>query len=368
MPLIKISLNFIDHDSKASLILDLMRFLSAMIVFLYHFYVPLPGYPAVMVFFILSGYFISSTILKCIIYDKWTWRKYLLKRITRLWIVLFPCLMLTFVWASMQMLFFGSNEQIVLTLNFLTFIGNLFFLQGIVVNNYGLNGPLWSLSYEFWYYMLFPLLVLTFAANRKIPKFLYVILFIIISLFVGQRIMVYFLIWLLGALIPLIKPLKLDNKIIRYLLLLFTGSIAILSTQYERTNWDVSWSNFVPDLLVGLSFAFLIYLIISFFNSKAKSSYMNIPKQLAGFSFTLYLAHYPLANFIFTWLNSTYWPFKETPLSIKIMFAIGILIYTWLLAQITEKNTDKVNVWLAKRFFKRSHERITIYNKSNNVG
>lgn len=82
--------NLIKYNSKASKILDALRFVSAAVVFLFHFYVPLPGYQAVMVFFVLSGYFISATIMKSIIENKWSWSDYLLKRITRLWVVCSP--------------------------------------------------------------------------------------------------------------------------------------------------------------------------------------------------------------------------------------------------------------------------------------
>ena len=86
-----------------------MRFLSAIVVFLFHFYVPLPGYQAVMVFFVLSGYFISSTVLRSINENRWSWSDYLIKRVTRLWIVLIPALVLTYIVAKIQLGLFGED-------------------------------------------------------------------------------------------------------------------------------------------------------------------------------------------------------------------------------------------------------------------
>lgn len=40
------------------------------------------------------------------------------------------------------------------------FLGNAVFLQEILVLAFGSNGPLWSISYEFWYYILFPIALL----------------------------------------------------------------------------------------------------------------------------------------------------------------------------------------------------------------
>ncbi|MDQ0917493.1 acyltransferase family protein [Paenibacillus sp. V4I5] len=105
----KLSLNLVKNDSQASRVLDLLRFLSDLIVFLFHFYVPLPGSQAVMVFFVLSGYFISSSILKAISENRWSWSDYLLRRVTRLWIVLLPALLLTYVIAKIQLGLFGEE-------------------------------------------------------------------------------------------------------------------------------------------------------------------------------------------------------------------------------------------------------------------
>jgi peptidoglycan/LPS O-acetylase OafA/YrhL len=37
-------------------------------------------------------------------------------------------------------------------------LGNLVFLQAILVPTWGSNGPLWSLAFEFWFYIWFPTL------------------------------------------------------------------------------------------------------------------------------------------------------------------------------------------------------------------
>lgn len=90
--------------------LDLLRFASAFVVFLYHFKFQLPGYQAVMVFFVLSGYFISSSVLHSLENGTWSWREYLTKRLLRLWIVLIPALLLTYVWAKLQIHLFGGSD------------------------------------------------------------------------------------------------------------------------------------------------------------------------------------------------------------------------------------------------------------------
>lgn len=347
-------LNLIKNDNYASRILDMVRFLAALTVFLFHFYVPLPGYQAVMVFFVISGYFISSTVLKTFKENRWSWFDYLLKRITRLWIVLIPTLLLTYAWAILQLKIFGEHE-LSNYLGWKTFVGNLFFMQEILVEPYGLNGPLWSLTYEFWYYILYPCLLLIFFSPKKMTKVLYGVVFIAIAILVGERIMLFFLVWLLGAMIPLLRPVKIKSNVIRSLVLFLTVIITLLSMNYEN-----SWDSFLLDFRLGLCCAVSIYLIISMFNNSPSKVKINISKELSAFSYTLYLAHYPVAHFVLTWLVSPFWPFSETTLLIKVMIAILVLGYCWIIAMLTEKHTDKVRTFLSKMMAK-----LNTYNRTS---
>src|SRR5262249_6167162 len=130
------------------------------------------GHQCVMVFFVLSGFFISSSVLRDLRDSNWSWSGYLKNRCSRLYIVLVPALLLTLFWDQLGMdwfntppIYYGRGNQNVIqnvmertSLGILA--GNFFFLQTIFVPCLGSNGPLWSLSNEFWYYMLFPCLVL----------------------------------------------------------------------------------------------------------------------------------------------------------------------------------------------------------------
>jgi hypothetical protein len=79
-------------------------------------------------------------------------------------------------------------------------LGNMLFLQDIWVPPFGSDAPLWSLSYEFWYYLLFPLFLVAFVGSVSTRRRIaYVVLGVAILLLVGPTIDVYFLLWLLGA-------------------------------------------------------------------------------------------------------------------------------------------------------------------------
>lgn len=300
-----------------------------------------------MVFFVLSGYFITSSVMKSIQQGTWSWTDYLIKRVVRLWIVLIPTLLLTYFWAKLQIHFFGGDEYFTGVLDAKTFIGNLFFLQDITVLQFGLNGPLWSLTYEFWYYILFPCLVLGLYSKSHFKKLGYGILFIGISCFVGKQIMLYFLIWLLGALIAVIKPVTFKRLSMNLFVLFFALLAAAASTKFlyqfypGKTNWMNP--NFLPDLSVGLAFTFLIYWIIALFRDHKPLINKNIPKKLAGFSYTLYLVHYPLLYVWEAWTDSPLWNIPHPYYRPIFAVFLGlVMLYAFVLAQLTEEKTPAV--------------------------
>jgi peptidoglycan/LPS O-acetylase OafA/YrhL len=80
------------------------------------------------------------------------------------------------------------------------FLGNLFFLQDILVKTFGTNPPLWSLTNEFWYYIIFHLLLFSIKTKYMLLKRVFLFLLAIGCLvFVGKDISLYFLIWLMGS-------------------------------------------------------------------------------------------------------------------------------------------------------------------------
>lgn len=126
------------------------------------------GHEAVMVFFVLSGFFISNSVIKSL--DKWSWKYYFVNRLTRLYIVLIPALLITLLLDFVGMYFFDYSffpHNMSERINLDVFIGNILFLQGFETTVFGSNDPLWSLSYEFWYYLLFPFILLIFTKGTK---------------------------------------------------------------------------------------------------------------------------------------------------------------------------------------------------------
>lgn len=170
------------------------------------------GHEAVVIFFVLSGFFIVRSIHSSALQNRFDAFRYAKNRLIRLWIVLLPSLILTYLIDTLGMYLYpnaftyaGLIQSLpdispLGKLGGINFLGNLFFLQEILVETYGSNAALWSLSYEFWYYVIFPLLF--FAClnfHSKITRVLLLSLGILLLIFVGGSIRLNFIIWLFGG-------------------------------------------------------------------------------------------------------------------------------------------------------------------------
>jgi peptidoglycan/LPS O-acetylase OafA/YrhL len=360
---------------RASVHLDVIRGVSAAAVLLYHlrglFFVDYPflarksllssalyavtgyGHQAVMVFFVLSGYFIGTSVMDSVSQRRWSWRTYLVSRLTRLQLVLFPALVLGALWDQLGMristaapLYYGALYKfyvpsVALRSTVPVFLGNFFFLQSIVSPVFGSNGPLWSLSYEFWYYIIFPALVLATAAWAGTRfRILYVILALILMWFVGPQIRLYFLIWLAGALVGQLQRATRFRSASPALPLaaglIFLGSLAWCRTHHLS-------SDLVTDYIVGSCFALWLYTLLLGSREDASAGYVYGAKKLAGFSYTLYLTHFP-ALLLLRGLLDPQGNWQPDPRHLLYALGIGLLIlgYAYGVAEFTEARTAQV--------------------------
>jgi peptidoglycan/LPS O-acetylase OafA/YrhL len=172
-------------DTVASVLLDLVRGLAAWLVLSVHlrnmvlidypdairrgashllaamYVLTSGGHQAVVMFFVLSGYLVGGSVLRLLRQRRWRWSSYLTHRLVRLWIVLLPGLLLCWLWDSVglrshSLLYHGiipyyETGDISKLQTVSAFFGNLFFMQPMLIQTYGSDGSLWSLSYEFWY-------------------------------------------------------------------------------------------------------------------------------------------------------------------------------------------------------------------------
>ena len=129
------------------------------------FFVTRLGREAVIIFFILSGYLVGGQAIENRIAGRFSFLRYMLARIARLYTVLVPALLATLMLEYARGTLTTANGGVA------TFIGNLLFLQSTFVPSYGSNAPLWSLAFEWWFYVMFGLCIFnTTPGSRQIGR------------------------------------------------------------------------------------------------------------------------------------------------------------------------------------------------------
>ncbi|RUS45252.1 acyltransferase [Cohnella sp. AR92] len=386
-------------EGKLSIVLDLIRWTAAAIVVLSHikglyfvsyseidnpswylkivYAISSLGHQAVMVFFVLSGMLISANVMKAVEKGSWSWRTYLLHRLTRLYVVLVPALLLGLLWDYAGNSAFGATgiydglpeDQFILnysSASLLTskeFIGNLFFLQGVFVNHFGSNGPLWSLSFEFWYYILFPCMVLSISSKANSLKILYTLVVIALAFMLGEHILLYYLVWLLGFVLHLL-PSSLTRKGVVFALLWPLLAIAALG---GARFFPLPLNDYLQDLLLALAFSGFLYGIkLAYYRKPHVSPWLRRTSSLlAGYSYSLYLAHFPVLVFLHA-LTYDREPRKWQPdtqtLAYGAFLFIVISVYAWMLAQLTEKQTTKARRLIERLFLRIPSSRKETYS------
>ncbi|WNB92481.1 acyltransferase [Bacillus sp. NEB1478] len=386
-------------DSNVSIYLDFIRGLSAILVVMEHlssrlfvgygniespnilvnllYMLNILGGPAVIVFFVLSGLFISRSVLKAFYDDKWSWKTYLINRLSRLLVVLVPALLLTLVLDIIAVKFFEYEGYTNAYINLKNFVGNLFFLQNVYVGVYGSNAPLWSLNYEFWYYILFPtLLLLLFSKKRKLVMFFYFSLAILIISTVGMRMNTYFVIWLIGTSILLLPKANLLKHrfvpIASFVLLLVVLPVRplVMTGRLFTDQWTENL--FLVDLLIGLVFGLFIYSLLHVTSNRIKNIEFNWigggSRRLAGFSFSLYLIHYPIINTVYYWVAKNGFSGLQPNLgsiALEMLLIILICMIAFYFSRITEAQTFRVRRFLE---VKTNSNRNQVRNKQNLAG
>src|ERR1700748_3592997 len=174
------------------------------------------AHPAVIIFFVLSGFLVGSSGIRSVENRTWSLPRYMLHRFLRLEIVLLPALLVGLLWDTAGVhllhasaLYSGGWHLLVrgdpIDLSWRTLLGNAAFVQDILVPTFGTNAALWSLSYEFWYYVLFGLLATAAARTTRLwLRFIMAALVVAVAWFTGFAIMSLAPLWFLGLCIYLL--------------------------------------------------------------------------------------------------------------------------------------------------------------------
>lgn len=318
------------------------------------------GHEAVMVFFVLSGFFISSAIINRWLTRNWSWRDYTIDRSSRLYVVLIPALLLGWLWDKAGSSIFASTGLYsrplegfgaAIAQNRFTpgiFFGNLLFLQTIVCPTFGSNGPLWSLANEFWYYVLFPVALaaaMAWRVNSTYRAILLTALAIFLAIFVGPEILAGFLIWLAGAVLVLaFSNCGFLGK--GWLILYFLVSSLVLSACLgaARTGYSVVLGS---DLGVGIAFSLFLFGVLQMDIGTGHGFYPRTAHTIAGFSYSLYVLHFPFLLLLRAWMvPPPRWQPDVAHLGYGAIIGTVTISLAWFVSIFTENKTHVMRKWM----------------------
>lgn len=318
------------------------------------------GSTAVMVFFVLSGYMVGGGVLRSLRIGNWSWRDYAIARFTRLYVVLIPALLLTLLLDVSGRTFVPSAEVYAIQaqeserlmgspsglLSAEVFLGNLLFLQDLICPVFGTNVPLWSLSYEFWYYLLFPCALLVFQAGNVRAKATYIVLACSIAWLLGAKGLFLMIAWLAGAAMAWLVarlPARPNSAGVRPMV--WGGFvIGVLALAVFRAIGPI-WCAL---LSAGLTCAIL--WVETHASEDSASSHTRLVERLSEISYTLYATHQPLVNLLFViWLGNQRMPHSPAGIATPLTIAGAAFIFAYGWWWLFERRTNEVRDFFRRR-------------------
>ena len=273
------------------------------------------AHQAVMIFFIISGYLITLSILNNVRRnEEFNFTKYISSRLARIHPPLFFAVILSIFFLGIIRLFNlrGVDSSLPFAVGNFEPSRKVFLLtfediKNVVMMRNGMlevDGPLWSLYIEWRIYIVMGVLAFLVTSKKLTSKIIMSFIFIYVVnalISVNEHAFFYLSVWLLGALLALIPSAKkiLTGKY-RFFIFLILSAIVIL------------WAFFSPAMLMaggnkfGLfenTYQLLICILWCFIvipDHKVKPTlFSTISIWLGNFSYSLYILHFPIMLFVF---------------------------------------------------------------------
>jgi peptidoglycan/LPS O-acetylase OafA/YrhL len=320
-------------SARASLALDALRLLAAAVVVVFHVssqwmtgYAALhdalgkASHAAVVVFFVLSGYVIVFSTAA----NNRGPRQYAVARLSRLYSMLLPALLLT---ATVEAVVTRYDAQ--LTARYVhAHSGLRYLLTAFFLNESGplsaappLDSPLWSLSYEWWYYVLFGL----WFYRALVPRFSWWLAGA--ALLAGPKILLMLPVWLFGAAAWWLRKQHAGLwpawlRMAGLLLLAGVGVAYLPALPGAVGNRPLFMSGqFATDWVIGALVGGALWCLPTGRPAAARPWTKSF-RQLADLSFPLYVFHFPL---IVLWRLAVGWRVNDWAQMAQVMLGVTLV-------------------------------------------
>ena len=316
------------------------------------------GPAAVLVFFVLSGYWVGGSVLAAFRQDRFRWAGYATARLSRLWIVLIPAVVLTAVLDHLGLALLGHTSiylgdpayhdtvpaaDLAGRLTPLAALGNVGFLQTIAVPTYGTNASLWSLTYEAAFYVIFPLALYAWKGRGAPARILSAVLLLAVCALVGPPVLMYLPVWLMGAGVALFRN-RIAARLVALRPLALTlaraGAAVALAAALWATQASYSGRNVL--LLAGATTVLLALLVEDLHWSGLPGRALDALSRYAESSYSLYAIHLPIAALIAALLApQAAHRWAPSPAHWLALVALSAVLVGvgWLFARATERHT-----------------------------
>lgn len=305
------------------------------------------GPEAVIVFFVLSGFVIKYTWEKSS--DK-SFRYYFIRRFIRLYIPLFFIFLLGYLIKCYSQGTLANPE-------WQTLFGNIFMLQDVISQKpnvisatYMGNGVLWSLSYEWWFYMLFFALSKNIN-NKKLNTWVNVMVIVaalsyLIYPFIVNRLIMYFAIWWIGVRFADIY-IKGETFSLKAIVPYATVLVAITAILGLNLYLNFEYTKIYTYPLVAYPFIELrhfVFAIMVLFGAIIWNSWkwigfntiFGVFKHIAPFSYVIYISHHYLV------IEATYLRFINNKVIEYALYIIIMLVFSYLLEVVVYNKIKKL--------------------------
>jgi len=323
---------------------------------------------AVIIFFVLSGYLITSAVLKKRDRPEFTFGSYLLDRVARVVYPLFPALVLIIGFdflvfrGTTRLPFDGVDLSPQAIAGAFTMLFNHPLLQElgprlgapwINAGPVGSGAPLWSVVAEWWIYLAFGLLA--FVALRKVKLGFggAVLLIFAIAVPVGYMAKGSYesLAWIIGMLYALAgsRVAKLPRSFHAWLVVLGIAAF-LVALYYNRQNLH-SASSILP---AAVAFCHLYFLfdgvaaersasgrVPGAFQERFGRGFRAFSLFLSSYSYSLYLLHFSVVSYLWYFLHGALPAWQLIALS---MIASNVVAFGFYL--LVEKHFHRVGKWL----------------------
>ena len=348
------------RPSSQIIALDMVRALATLTVFLGHvrivFFVPWDqlaaadhtlgaklfyavarfGQEAVLVFFVLSGFFVGGQVIARLESGRFDLRDYAIDRATRLLLPLVPACALT------------ALVGYALTGNFAdlpALLGSAFGLNGVLVDTSFFNPPLWSIAFEIWFYVAAGAVACMFNGQACAAA---LILFVAVGYVFSVLNASFLLFWVIGALVY-----KCRDEIRRPVyfwggLVLATVAATLFETYHAgpdvmARDRAVHWQ-----ALICVGFALMIPCLSGEGVGRMLHPFARVASFMAAASYSLYVFHYPVLKAMTIFMPRIE-SFGVGPLVAYVALSVATFLiclgFWWLFERHTDVVRRKLKTW-----------------------